>query len=424
MSFVPAVVAALVVAAVLAARFTRIPDLALRGIVAAIAIAAGAAGWSSGLDAAVAGLTIGAGVLAAFALPRRGAPVADLGLTVGAVGALIVALAVGAPVTEQIVLAGPRLALLVGCGAAFAVGAGFLARGAMASRRINGGGYWLAAAAIVTLAIRRLCAAGPGGWTVNLPAADSAGEPAFWLVDFGQGVPITLGVEGVGTLGMVGAAALALAGVAPLPRAVRYVAGALGGAAALAAAAWLLTLDGRPVDVDPESIKTFLTPLAVPQALQGGARPLGQAPFLVATHLATVPLALLAMAGLTGLTAGIAGLVRSAPEPAGMERLATALDIRDAVQWGTMSVGVGAAIFLVAGHDLTGIWGPASAAEHLVASSTLALAAVLAGLHGLGGRIGAGWNWLRGALVAMAVGALSGALGGGLVSALGAFEMP
>jgi hypothetical protein len=424
MSFLPLIALVLVAAAAACLRFTRLPQLAIRGTLAVLGVALGAMAWPHGVDPAVVGVTLTCCVIAAFVLPDAASSIADGALAGAVCAGLVVAAAVSAPVASEPVFSLSQVVFLLAAGTALAAGAGFIGRAALASERTGGAAVWMGGAAIAALATRRLSAYGPGAWTVNLPSTDTAGQPAFWLVDFGQGVPITLDVPDVATVGLLAAGLMALAGVAPLPRMVRTLAGAAGGLAALGVVAWLLALSGRPVAVDADAIQAFLKPIAVAQALEGGARPLGQAPFLAAAHLVTVPLALLACVGTSGLIAGLAGALQPASRASGWERVAQALEVRDSLQWGAVAVGIGSALYLVATHDLTGVWGPARAGEHVLSAAALMSAACAVGMHGLGGRVGTGWDWLRGGLVALTMAAVTAAIGGGLVSALGAFEMP
>ncbi len=424
MMFVALIVLSLVAVAGAVLRFTALPPLAVRLALGVLGVAAAAVAWTSGVDAGVVGASLTCAVLAAFTLPGREASVSDLALAAAACGGLVVAASVAAPISADAVMSVSRVTMLLAAGTALAAAAGFLGRAALLSERESGGALWLAGAAVALLAVRRLSAYGPGSWTVNLPTVDAAGSPAFWLVDFGQGVPITLDVPDIGAVGLLCAGLLAVAGISPLPRTVRAVAGTAGGLAALVVVGWLLALNGRPVTIDPESVKAFLTPVAVAQALEGGARPLGQAPFLASVPLIAVPLAFLGAVGGAALTLGIAGLMRRAsPARSVWLRAANALSVRDNLQWGALALCLGCAIFLVAGYDLSGVWGPARAGEHLLSAAALAAAVCAVGLHGLGGRVGPGWNWLRGTVVAFAIAALAAAIGGGLVSALGALEM-
>jgi hypothetical protein len=138
-----------------------------------------------------------------------------------------------------------------------------------------------------------------------------------------------------------------------------------------------------------------------------------------------VPIALLSATGAAALTAGLTTLLSPQRPATGTAFLAAAqnLEVRDNLQWGSLALATGTALFLFHRYDVTGVWGPASPAEHLLSGATLAAGACAIGLHALGSRDGRGWGWVRAALVTIAAAVLCGAVAGGLVSTLGAFEL-
>ena len=423
MSFAPILALIVLAAGVAASRLMRVPHWAIQIGVGVGTLLVGAMATSSGYDPVAMGITSAAGLIAAVCLPRNGAPWSQYAVVVACAGAIGLVMTLNPPVLTGALVDQPRFFMGMLAGVALAVGVGFVLRAASAEHVRHASTLWFISCGVVVVSVRRLCAQGPGNWLVNLPTVDPQGEAAFWLVDFGQGVPITMPVSGVAELALFSAAIMAIASLEPIPARLRGFAGIAGGIGALGAAMWLLSLQGAAAEIDKETVLSFLKPIAVKGALEGGPRPLSAGPYVYAAHLSAIPIICMAAAGFASTAAGLARAFRPAPGPVGLADLAAALKSRDLLQWGVLCAGLGLTLSLFANSMVTGVWGPASPSEHLLSGAVLASGACLLASHAIGNRLGLGWNWLRSALIAIIAIVLVGTITGGMVSTLGAFEL-
>jgi hypothetical protein len=103
--------------------------------------------------------------------------------------------------------------------------------------------------------------------------------------------------------------------------------------------------------------------------------------------------------------------------------LAHRLAARDAALAATLCAWLFVAGVLFVGWRTTGVWGPTSPAEHLASGGALASTASLFALYALGGDASTPKRALRELALGLLLASLAACAAGGLVSALGAFEL-
>ncbi len=282
----------------------------------------------------------------------------------------------------------------------------------------------MAAGAVAVLAFRRLASLGPDPSTLYLPVVGGDGQPLHWLTDISMGIAAAGAQEQVGFLILAGAVTCIGAGLLP-SRQMSAVASILGGALVLGAVGWIFSLDGTTVELTEqiEPIKTHLARVSAEGSQGPEPRLWGEAPATISVGLLGVVLTMLITAGLTALGAGLGRMLNKAAFNPPLQDQAHRLATRDAFLLATICGWLALGAWLFQGRHVTGLWGPVSAPDHLMTGAIFGMTALMMVLFGVRGQDSIQTRVLRAVSVALGVVLLAGVVGGGLMSAVGIFEL-